>query len=177
MKKTRSAKHQKGAVAIEFAALFTIFFVVLHAIIAYSLPLLLLVTFKELSAQAARTAIRVVPDSDLASYTRLVNQEVSRIIDASWLPSNWVSGNCPAPQAEGLSWQALDNGFGHFALDPEQADRPVLHVCLQRYYIPGGQGDRAAIIPGYNLLGIQIPKLPVDENGDPVVRAHTILRN
>ena len=51
-------KTQRGAVAIEFAMLFAVFFVVVYGIIAYSIPMLLLLTFKQVSADAARATLQ-----------------------------------------------------------------------------------------------------------------------
>ena len=50
--KKATRKTQQGAVAIEFAMLFAVFFVVVYGIIAYSIPMLLLLTFKQVSADA-----------------------------------------------------------------------------------------------------------------------------
>ncbi|WP_085727462.1 TadE/TadG family type IV pilus assembly protein [Pseudomonas sp. R37(2017)] len=48
---------QKGAAAIEFALVFMIFFGVSYAIISYSLPLLLMQSFNQSTAEAERRSV------------------------------------------------------------------------------------------------------------------------
>ena len=48
--KTSLGKKQKGAAAIEFALVFVIFFAVLYGVISYSLPLLLVQSFRPSAA-------------------------------------------------------------------------------------------------------------------------------
>lgn len=167
---------QQGAVAIEFAALFLVFFTILYAVIAYSIPLLLIMTFKELSASATRYAVRVA-ETEESVYMAFLDREVSRLVEDSWLPASWVSGGCPAPDpVAGEQWQPLPSGYGHLAREPERNGH-LLHVCLQRYYNASGSGDKAAIIPVLRLFDWQIPTLPKDPvTGDTVLRAHTITR-
>lgn len=153
-------RNQRGAVAIEFAVLFIVFFVTLYAIIAYSLPLLLTLTFKQLSAEAGRAAIKADPAQSELNYRTTIGKEISRIIDESWLAKIGVSG-CPQPEG----WLSLGNSsYGYLAKDSN--DRYVLYVCLQREDL---------IIPAIDLLGIQIPDLP-KENGKVIIRSHTTVR-
>ena len=169
---------QRGAVAIEFAMLFGVFFVVVYAIIAYSIPLLLMLTFKQVSADAARHALRV--DPAVSNYTQVLSQEVSKVVNDSWLPDNWVGGGCPAPQAgaAGYVWQPLTavggKSYGNFALDNRDplAPRVVLHVCLQRLYNQEGSSEQRAILPTLRLFGISVPSLP-EQDGNIVLRGET----
>lgn len=178
------SKKQRGTVAIEFAALFSIFFVILYAVIAYSIPLLLGLTFKQVSSDASRAAIKVDQAIPEDQYIATVAQEVSRVVERSWLPKNWMSGNCPAPQNTGLAWVRLPSGsgsasYGFFAkefLDEKTNDyRYIVQVCLQRKYGSTGTENERAIIPTINILGIKIPSLP-QIDGEIVIRKQTTIR-
>ncbi|KAB0546855.1 pilus assembly protein [Pseudomonas argentinensis] len=175
----KASKSQQGAVAIEFAMLFAVFFVVVYAIIAYSLPMLLMLTFKQVSADAARATLQVDPGN--AAYSQLLSREITAVVQRSWLPEGWRSGDCPAPEqdAAGLNWSPLPGhagqpSYGNIALDNRDplAPRYVLHVCLQRRYNPDGASEQRAIVPTLRLLGISIPGLP-EENGEVVIRGAT----
>lgn len=171
--------NQQGAVAIEFAMLFAVFFVVVYGIIAYSIPMLLLLTFKQVSADAARATLQVDPGD--AAYTQLLSQEINAVVARSWLPESWRDGDCPPPEqdAAGLNWSPLPGhdgqpSYGNIALDNRDpaAPRYVLHVCLQRGYNQNGPSGQRAILPTLRLLGISIPSLP-EENGEVVIRGAT----
>ncbi|MFB4369383.1 TadE/TadG family type IV pilus assembly protein [Pseudomonas sp. sia0905] len=172
-------KTQRGAVAIEFAMLFAVFFVVVYGIIAYSIPMLLLLTFKQVSADAARATLQVDPGH--SAYTQLLSREITSVVERSWLPESWRGGNCPQPEqdAAGLNWNPLPGhdgqpSYGNIALDNRNpaAPRYVLHVCLQRGYNHDGPSEQRAIVPTLRLLGISIPSLPED-NGEVVIRGAT----
>ncbi len=172
-------KTQRGAVAIEFAMLFAVFFVVVYGIIAYSIPMLLLLTFKQVSADAARATLQVDPGH--SAYTQLLSREITSVVERSWLPESWRGGNCPPPEqdAAGLNWNPLPGhdgqpSYGNIALDNRNpaAPRYVLHVCLQRGYNHDGPSEQRAIVPTLRLLGISIPSLPED-NGEVVIRGAT----
>jgi hypothetical protein len=176
-------KKQRGAIAIEFAVLFLAFFMILYAIIAYSIPLLLILTFKQVSSDAGRAAIKVDQALPDAQYVQVVGKEVTRVIDSSWLPSDWVSGNCPTPKPsessessespkKSLQWDALPGSPSYGYLAKEYLDeksnnyRYILQVCLQR---------KKSIIPAINLMGIKIPTLP-EEEGEVIIRNQTTVR-
>ena len=59
--RTRLGKKQKGAAAIEFALVFVIFFAVLYGVLSYSLPLLLMQSFNNATAEAVRRSMAVDP--------------------------------------------------------------------------------------------------------------------
>ncbi len=172
-------KTQRGAVAIEFAMLFAVFFVVVYGIIAYSIPMLLLLTFKQVSADAARATLQVDPGH--SAYTQLLSREITSVVERSWLPESWRGGNCPPPEQDvaGLNWNPLPShdgqpSYGNIALDNRNpaAPRYVLHVCLQRGYNHDGPSEQRAIVPTLRLLGISIPSLP-ENNGEVVIRGAT----
>lgn len=173
---------QKGAVAIEFAALFTLLFTVFYAMLAYSIPILLTLTFNYLSAEAARAAIKVDPALAHEVYAEKISEQITQVIADSWLPTDWVDGNCPAPTSD-LSWQALPASAGHPSyghlgqeIITPTLTRYFLHVCLQRKYQPGGSGKEGAIIPFIQLPGIgNIPPLPTID-GEYILRGKSIDR-
>ncbi|WP_017940221.1 TadE/TadG family type IV pilus assembly protein [Zestomonas thermotolerans] len=170
---------QRGSIAIEFATTFALFFVILYAILAYSLPLLLTLSFKEVSAAASRAAIKVDPALSPADYLTTVSQEVSRVVEASWLPAQWRNGNCPPPDQG--AWQPLpasgQASYGHLLRDESQPEDPryILHVCLQRKYNRNGPAGERMIIPPLRLLNISIPALP-EEDGETILRGRTVIR-
>ncbi len=180
----KNRKKQQGTVAIEFAALFSIFFIILYAVIAYSIPLLLSLTFKQVSSDASRATIKVDQTLPEAAYITTVGQEVTRVVESSWLPKSWVSGNCPTPKNSSMTWLRLPSGsssgsYGFIAqefLDEKSNDyRYVVQVCLQRKYGTTGAADERAIIPTIDVLGIKIPSLP-EVDGEIVIRKQTTIR-
>ena len=76
--KTRLPTKQKGAAAIEFALVFVIFFAVLYGVVSYSLPLLLVQSFNNATAEAARRGMAVDPETkaDYAGTVKKVTEEV-----------------------------------------------------------------------------------------------------
>lgn len=165
--------HQKGAVAIEFAVLFMVFFAVLYAIIAYSIPLLLTLTFNHLSAEAARAAVRIDPAIGAAEYRQYVSKIVQDTVSSSWLPEDWIGDEpCVPPPDTGLQWMSLETGYAFFATETlGTVPRAQLHVCLQREY-----NRDNAIIPILSVFGVDIPSLPKDENGKTYLRGSTTIR-
>ncbi|MFA5494144.1 MAG: hypothetical protein WC247_05145 [Porticoccaceae bacterium] len=175
-------KRQRGAVAIEFAALFALFFTLVYRAIAYSVPMLLTLTFQHLAADGARAAIRVDPALAESDYSMIISREVTAAIDAGWLPRSWFDGNCPAPDS-GYPWQSLPASdghpsYGHLARQDLAGEkfRYLLHVCVQRKYNSGGSPGENAIIPVLNLGVFEIPSLPSGSDGETVLRGRTVIR-
>lgn len=172
MNKTMNAKQQRGAVAIEFAVLFLVFFMTLYAIIAYSVPVLLKFSFQHVSAEAGRAIYKVSPGQPIETYKAVLGREVNTIVEESWLPPSWRQG-CPPPENTTYTWKALsqndsDPSYGHFALDESNLADPrfILHTCLRRDY---NKDD--AIIPVIRFSGIEIPSLPTGEiKGETITR-------
>lgn len=168
LSKGRSAatmKKQRGAIAIEFAALFVVFFAIVYAIIAYSIPLLLILTFKQVSSDAGRAAIKVDPSVAKEQYIQLIGDEINNVVDnKSWLPAEWVTG-CTEPKDTSKKWKNVPTTiYAYYAIESLHtgSNRYILQVCLQQKKI---------IIPSINLLGIQIPKLPEEK-----IRVQTTIR-
>lgn len=163
-------KNQHGAVAIEFAVLFIAFFAILYAIIAYSLPLLLTLTFKQLSADAGRAAIKADPAQAYSDYKKNISNAVTRTIEESWLPKHWISAGCPAP-VNAITWEKLPGNPSYGYIAKDNNDRHLLYVCLERKYQKSGADNEKAIIPVIDIFGLKIPNLP-----DEVIRSHTTVR-
>ena len=175
--KPQGKRKQRGAVAIEFAVLFMVFFMIVYAIIAYSVPFLLTLSFKQVSADAARSTVRVSPDLPTMQYIARINQQVHDVVSDSWLPRDWIQGDCPAPDSEG-GWVALSdmNGksLGHYLevrSEPFALPRYHLNICLQREY-----NKNSAIIPILTVFGVDIPSLPKDEDGNTTLRGRSTIR-
>lgn len=175
---------QKGSISIEFAILFSVFFVVLYAIIAYSIPLLLMLSLRHTAAEAANAALQVDPYLSKATYLEKLNQQISGTVNGTlmgsktWLPSNWRSGDCPAPK--GTKWEKIPGtpSFGWVAYNERgnmSSPKHQLYICVQRKYNEQGAANETAIIPYLKILGLKIPSLPKDSNGDTVLKGATYI--
>ncbi|MFO2463368.1 pilus assembly protein [Pseudomonas sp. 15FMM2] len=87
--KTNLPNNQKGAVAIEFAAVFVIFFAVFYGMISYSLPLLLMQSFNHATAEAVRRSVALDPNSP--NYAQNVAPLAKQIVreQLEWIPSTF----------------------------------------------------------------------------------------
>lgn len=85
--KTSLPKQQKGAAAIEFALVFTVFFAVFYGLISYSLPLLLMQSFNQAAAEAVRSSVAIDPKSP--NYTATLGQQAATLAynRLKWIPS------------------------------------------------------------------------------------------
>ncbi|AOE87646.1 TadE/TadG family type IV pilus assembly protein [Pseudomonas sp. TCU-HL1] len=92
----RFARQQKGAAALEFSLVFIIFFAIFYGVIGYTLPLLMLQSFNQASAEAVRRAVAVNPDA--SNFLALATAEANTAINQqlAWLPAG-VRANLPAP--------------------------------------------------------------------------------
>lgn len=85
--KTGLPRKQKGAVAIEFALVFIIFFAVFYGLVSYSLPLLLMQSFNQSTAEAVRRSVALDPGTvnyDTA-VTNIATTELTRQL--AWIPA------------------------------------------------------------------------------------------
>ena len=94
--KTRLPKKQKGAAAIEFALVFVIFFAVLYGVVSYSLPLLLVQSFNNATAEAVRRSMAVDPTA--ANYGSLVEALAKSVLNEklTWVPTAVKGSLVPA---------------------------------------------------------------------------------
>ncbi|UVM49803.1 MULTISPECIES: TadE/TadG family type IV pilus assembly protein [unclassified Pseudomonas] len=85
--KTGLPRKQKGAVAIEFALVFIIFFAVFYGLVSYSLPLLLMQSFHQSTAEAVRRSVALDPSTanyDIA-VRNIATTELTRQL--AWIPA------------------------------------------------------------------------------------------
>ena len=82
-------KKQKGAAAIEFALVFVVFFAVLYGVLSYSLPLLLMQSFNNATAEAVRRSVAVDPALAPADYAGKVVEVAEGVLDEKlkWVPA------------------------------------------------------------------------------------------
>ncbi|AIZ35477.1 TadE/TadG family type IV pilus assembly protein [Pseudomonas parafulva] len=80
------ARRQKGAAAIEFVAVFLLFFAVFYGLVSYALPMLMLQSFHHASSEAVRRCVALDPasSSHAADVQTLARQVVARQL--SWMP-------------------------------------------------------------------------------------------
>ncbi len=80
------SRKQKGAVAIEFALVFSIFFAVFYGIASYSVPLLLMQSFNEATAEAVRRSVALDPTTNNypTALVTLANSVLQQQL--SWVP-------------------------------------------------------------------------------------------
>jgi Flp pilus assembly protein TadG len=88
----RKHSSQQGAVAIEFAFLFMLFFVLFYAIVSYSTAMLLQQSFAHAAAEGARSALAVNPLSYTSTgdyQTSGVEPRIRNVVGQvlSWLPT------------------------------------------------------------------------------------------
>jgi Flp pilus assembly protein TadG len=85
--KSSLPRRQKGAVAIEFALVFVLFFAVFYGIVSYSLPLLLMQSFNQSTAEAVRRSVAVDPNAP--GYAALVQSTAAAELarQLTWIPA------------------------------------------------------------------------------------------
>ena len=109
--KTALPRQQKGAAAIEFALVFVIFFAVLYGVLSYSLPLLLMQSFNESTAEAVRRSVAVDPTT--ANYKQVVEKLATDVLTQrlSWIPAGLqfsVPNHAKAVYAAGVLTVSID---------------------------------------------------------------------
>ncbi|MBA6115581.1 pilus assembly protein [Pseudomonas putida] len=81
------AGRQKGAAAIEFVAVFMIFFAVFYGLVSYTLPMLMLQSFNQASSEAVRRCVALDPNSaSYAADVQTVAREALRQ-QLAWMPA------------------------------------------------------------------------------------------
>lgn len=79
-------KSQTGAVAIEFALVFIIFFAVFYGLISYSLPLVMMQSFNQATAEAVRRSVAVDPNTPNYSTVVINTANATLTQQLSWVP-------------------------------------------------------------------------------------------
>ncbi|GBL53236.1 Flp pilus assembly protein TadG [Pseudomonas citronellolis] len=133
---------QRGAVTIEFAAAFILFFTVMYGVLAYGIPMLVLQSFNDAAAAGARVALSVNDSLGSQQYQAALQDTVAQAVSSrlGWMPSRWYTGcsdgkYVAAPVAEGRYTR--------------------ITVCV-RY-----PADATPLVPVLTLPGIgPVPRLP-----------------
>lgn len=159
--------------AIEFAAIFVLFFVLVYGIISFGIPTAVRMGFQHYSAEAARSAIRI--DKNSEDFTNQLSKVISDTITGpgSWLPQEWLSGcNAPATDTNDAEdpdsdneWKPLTTPYGFYREPSTNAASYQVYVCIQ---------TNDPIVPQIKLLGIELPPLPKDTEGNTVIRGYTM---
>lgn len=134
-------KSQKGAVAIEFALVFVIFFAVFYGLVSYSLPFVLMQSFNEATSEAVRRSVAVDPTTP--SYaTVLVNTANAALTQQlSWVP-------LPLNLVVGVDTSAV--------YDPTKGPKGTLTVTVQYPVSKLNQVIPFLVLPGVGT----VPNLP-----------------
>lgn len=82
-----SRHRQTGAAAIEFAIVFVVFFAIFYGLITYSLPLLMMQSFNNATAEAVRQSIAISPSA--TGYATLVRNQATTALTTqlAWIPA------------------------------------------------------------------------------------------
>jgi Flp pilus assembly protein TadG len=83
--KTGFRKSQKGAVAIEFALVFIIFFAVFYGLVSYSLPLVMMQSFNQATSEAVRRSVAVDPNTPNYSTVVINTANAALTQQLSWI--------------------------------------------------------------------------------------------
>jgi Flp pilus assembly protein TadG len=79
-------KSQTGAVALEFALVFIIFFAVFYGLVSYSLPLVMMQSFNQATAEAVRRSVAVDPNTPNYSTVVINTANATLTQQLSWIP-------------------------------------------------------------------------------------------
>ena len=135
--KASLARRQKGAVAIEFALVFTIFFAVFYGLLSYSLPMLMVQSFNQASSEAVRRCVALDPASE--NYPVHVEALARQVLEQQL---GWMPG-------------ALSFDYG---TDATVTLSPTNLLTVQVHY---AKSKITAVLPALMLPGIgEVPRLP-----------------
>ncbi|MBB4862507.1 Flp pilus assembly protein TadG [Pseudomonas nitritireducens] len=144
---------QRGAVAIEFAGVFVLFFAVLYGLLGYCVPLLMLQAFNDAAAAGARVAVSVNPSA--GNYSAALSSAVTTAVNQrlSWMPAAWRNG-CYSGQYLGTPTTETVNNRTYTRVN----------VCVNYPY------STSPIVPLLTLPGIgTVPQLPAVLTGQASV--------
>lgn len=80
-------RSQKGAVAIEFALVFIVFFAVFYGLVSYGLPFVMMQSFNQATAEAVRRSVAVDPTTPNYSTVVVNTANAALTQQLQWLPS------------------------------------------------------------------------------------------
>ncbi|MCW2268337.1 TadE-like protein [compost metagenome] len=134
--KASLCNRQKGAAALEFVAVFVIFFAVFYGVVSYALPMLMLQSFNQASSEAVRRCVALDPTSKTygADVDTLARQVLNQQL--AWMP----------------------NSLGFEASDATVTLSPTHLLTVKIDY---ARDKLTSVIPVLNLPVIgQVPRLP-----------------
>lgn len=81
------AHRQKGAAAIEFAAVFITFFAVFYGMVSYCLPMMMMQSFTSAASEAVRSSVALSPAA--TNYSNLITTQAKSVLTTqlAWLPT------------------------------------------------------------------------------------------
>lgn len=150
------ASQQHGAVAIEAALMFALFFSLFYAIVSYSLPLLMVQAFNHAAASGARSALAIEPNEfdDTSQFMEQgVKPRVREVIGATldWLPTT-------AKEA------VLGEQNNNIVIEFNEATGVLMVTVMYAGY------REAPLIPTLKLPGMgDVPRLPTNLEGSASV--------
>lgn len=148
MKRQTTATRQRGAASIEFAFMFVLVFMLFYGMVGYVIPLALLSSYNEISAEAVRASVLIPTNQDADDYKTQVKKTVQDVIDESWLGarSNDWKNQC----------KDYAEGYVDFSND-------TISVCI-------AHNNPKQIIPPITLFGWTFPQLPDALIGEANIR-------
>ncbi|QLF93152.1 pilus assembly protein [Pseudomonas sp. ABC1] len=150
-RRTGWRRSQRGTAAIEFAALFMVFFMLVYGMVGYVIPLVLLSSYNEISANAVRAAMQI--PSGTVDYNDRIEYVVGDVISHSWL------GARPA------AWRDKCQGESRYTRITHHANEGVtaLSVCISH-------NTPETIIAPMQVFGWRFPQLPETLTGRSEIR-------
>ncbi|MDN7130808.1 pilus assembly protein [Halomonas sp. MC140] len=163
-----SKQKQQGAVAIEFAAIFLLFFSLVYGTIAFGIPAVARMGFQHYSVEATRVAVKVDPAVAESIYLQRVGNEIDKFIAGSWLPEDWRNGCTDLAEEE--TWRTLPGTtYGYWRPEPNALPnerlRYQINVCIQA---------SEPIVPQLVIGELRFPPYTDDTTGRSWVRGYTI---
>ena len=143
---TAARTNQQGVASIEFAFVFVLVFMLFYGIISYVIPLLLLSSYNEISAEAVRASVLVPTNQSAADYEVQVEQTVQTVINESWLGTR------------NLSWRSSCAGDKYVTLSANSITVCIAHTNPEQ------------IIPPITLFGWTFPQLPEALIGEAIIQ-------
>lgn len=170
-----SKPKQRGAVAIEFAAIFLLFFALVYGSIAFGLPAVARLSFQHHAVEASRAALRVDPFVEQGVFLNRVGLQIDNLITSSWIPEGWRDGCTDLGEGESedepAKWTALPGTvYGYWRPEPNALPnanpRYQVNVCIQA---------SEPIVPQL-VIGSDLRFPPYTDNtGRSWVRGYTII--
>lgn len=153
LKRRSQPGHQQGALALEFAPLFILFFGIFYAIVSYSLAILLQQAFTQAAAEGARAVVQVDPvafKTEAAYMAAARTAARTRALDTL----SWTSADVRTKVDTAAGIAVERTAQGGISVTVKYADYAS-----------------APVIPALTLPGLgQIPSLPTDLLGKAVIQ-------